>query len=341
MRRNSTKLGIHSLNLAILRISRCRTFLPTYSIFVVIWFLFQFFSLVIIFYFRDVASIFLCGVDIVKEEIATPISILQEERLVIISLKRNVDDVRKRQKNNAPASQFQFKVIDLIVKICIRQINKICGMKACRLCECIMNPVPEEISAANEFLRSQNLRLCPICVRKLTWLSSTDMLDRWQKLFGVLSQWYPIWIFHFQWHTIDLFFIWILNQSFFKFFIRGIPQNLSGWVKGWWTLIARRTPVWVHSMRILERECFDTTILLVCKTSWMRPMQTSQQMMSMKLKPIFKFRLICDCRKNFISHVDLILWFLPWSGLIFWRLSFWYVCFAWYFPSVLFILLCF
>ena len=35
------------------------------------------------------------------------------------------------------------------------------------------------------WMAQKHLRLCPICLRKLTWLSSTDILDRWTRLFAV------------------------------------------------------------------------------------------------------------------------------------------------------------
>jgi len=71
-----------------------------------------------------------------------------------------------------------------VTKALCREVLKLCSMGDCQLLHCLMNPFP---GGPPESVRSLPLSLCCICLRKLQWLTQTDLLDRYARLPAVLG----------------------------------------------------------------------------------------------------------------------------------------------------------
>lgn len=80
------------------------------------------------------------------------------------------------------------------IRMLCREICKLCGMGECRLLTCLMNPFP---GGPPEAVQGLPLSLCCVCLRKLQWLTQSDLIDRYARLPAVLSDWFTeetLWI---------------------------------------------------------------------------------------------------------------------------------------------------
>ena len=75
-----------------------------------------------------------------------------------------------------------------LVKTLSRECLKLCGVGECRLLRCLMNPTP---AGPPERVRELPLELCCVCLRKLQWLTQSDLLDRLCRLREELARWFP------------------------------------------------------------------------------------------------------------------------------------------------------
>jgi len=76
----------------------------------------------------------------------------------------------------------------ILVRALSREALKLCGMAECRMLRCLMNPPPD---GPPERMEEMRLELCILCMRKLSWLTQKDPLDRLSDLPSVLMEGFP------------------------------------------------------------------------------------------------------------------------------------------------------
>lgn len=117
----------------------------------------------------------------------------QSYRVAVYSLARYYSTTPMR-KDPTRIGELRNALSICLVKALCREVCRLCAMGECRLLQCLMNPFPP---GSPEAITGSPLNLCCICLRKLQWLSQTDLLDRYANLQAVLSGWFAdetVWI---------------------------------------------------------------------------------------------------------------------------------------------------